>query len=34
MLYNLFTVLIEPIIVGITIKLFSYWLDKKEGHKK
>ena len=30
MLLTLFTAIIAPILVGVVLKLFSHWLDKKD----
>ncbi|MGL5898390.1 MAG: type I toxin-antitoxin system Fst family toxin [Lactobacillaceae bacterium] len=33
MLKNIFVLVIAPIIVGVAVKLFSYWLEKKDNQK-
>ncbi|MCM0596342.1 type I toxin-antitoxin system Fst family toxin [Periweissella fabaria] len=32
MLNNLLTLIIAPVVTGIVIELFSYWLNKKDDN--
>ncbi|WP_163653485.1 type I toxin-antitoxin system Fst family toxin [Listeria sp. PSOL-1] len=31
-MYEFFTLVIAPILVGIILRLFSFWLEKREGN--